>query len=367
MRRALGLAVVCAALAGGCAGGGDDGGDPPGGAAAPAGQAGGADGPGSFPTACPTADDVGRRVGIALELGHNGFVLGDAELLCSYEDGEGRVWSASRSRNEDVERARVEFENGVFPDGDAPGSQEDRWRSRDLDLGDEAFVDSFAEPDDAGGYKIFGRARIRVGARVCNFEGDVDASGTAPPAPFEDAAVYVVSTLCGLGEAPSGADETPASGDPAAGTGCPAAADVGDRLGQDLQLESMNDDVVMSFFCTYEGRGDGVFTGVRAMWFDEYDPQGAAGRYEFDTVDANDSPEQSEGVTTTPLDLGDAAQLDVTASDDDDGGHHITALAAVLVGSRVCEAEATGTFGEATLTPAAEDALVWLITDLCGL
>jgi hypothetical protein len=102
------------------------------------------------------------------------------------------------------------------------------------------------------------------------------------------------------------------------------------------------------------------------MWFDEYDPQGAAGRYEFDTVDANDSPERREGVTTTPLDLGDAAQLDVTASDDD-GGYDITALAAVLVGSRVCEAEATGTFAEATLTPAAEDALVWLITDLCGL
>ncbi len=364
MRTALGLAVVCAALAGGCAGGG---GDRPGGDAARVEEAAGTDGQGSYPTACPTADDVGGRVGIALELEHNGFVLGDAELLCSYEDGEGRVWSASRSRNEDVEQARVEFDNGVLPDGDAPGSEEDRWRSRDLDLGDEAFVDSFADPTDAGGYEIFGRARVRVGVRVCNFEGAVDAPGTAPPAPFEDAAVHVVSTLCGLGEAPSGADETPASGDPAAGTGCPAAADLGDRLGQDVGLEGVDDDVLMSFFCTYDGPGDGVFTGVRAMWFDEYDPVGAAGRYEFDTVDADDSPERREGVTTTPLDLGDAAQLDVTAYEDDDGGYNITALAAVLVGSRVCEAEATGTSGEATLAPAAADALVWLITALCGL
>jgi hypothetical protein len=199
MRMALGLAVVLAALAGGCAGGDDGDGGPGGGGAASAGQAAdSADGPESFPTACPTAADVGARVGVALELEHSGFVLGDAELLCSYEDADGRNWSASRSRNDDVEQARSEFANGGLPDGGPSSRPEDPSRSRLLDLGDEAFVDSFADPADGGGYRIYSRARVRIGVRVCAFEATGLFGEPTLAADAEDALAWVIARLCGL-------------------------------------------------------------------------------------------------------------------------------------------------------------------------
>ncbi|HET6949258.1 MAG TPA: hypothetical protein VFI47_02725, partial [Acidimicrobiales bacterium] len=283
MHKALGLLVLTVALLGGCASEGSPGARAGAGDAGDAGspKGGGADGdPASFPAACPTAEEIGAGLGQAMTLGHDGYANGDAELFCSYEpEAGGPPVAAHRVLHADVDLADRDFREANLGDGDDPRDPDapDLSTARDLDLGDDAFLNTYAEPAAAGGgYDIRAQARVLVDVRMCNVDGVVSVSVPSPhlTPEAEDTVVGLLSALCGLG---GGGPAAPPGTEPAAGaaplpTQCPPVEEVGDLVGEPVRLSSESvtggGDTLQ---CGYDGEGsvDSLF-GRRFAQEDAY-------------------------------------------------------------------------------------------------
>ncbi len=204
---ALGLLVVVACGSGGK---GDDGGD-----AADrgdsAGSAGGETGSSTLPVGasgfieqCPSADDIGGRVGRELKLTQHddgpGVVHGQNELICQYESdlAVGLFVGAWRSIYADENEATHWLDLGDFGAPGEPNAPDRLSTAEPLTIGDGGYLNTEAVPDNVGGYRLSAQARVRLGARLCGV--DVATLGPNPSLSDEQSktAHFLVQTLCGL-------------------------------------------------------------------------------------------------------------------------------------------------------------------------
>jgi hypothetical protein len=199
----LGLVVVVGCGSGGK---GDDSGDADR-ASDASGQTSGSTAAGdaaAFIDRCPSADDVGDRVGREVELTQHddgpGVVHGQNELICQYESDleVGLFVGAWRSIYADENEAARWLDLGDFGEPGQPNAADELSTAEELTIGDGGYLNTEAVPDNFGGYRLSAQARVRLGARLCGV--DVATLGTNPALSDQqnDTAHFLVATLCGL-------------------------------------------------------------------------------------------------------------------------------------------------------------------------
>jgi len=150
----------------------------------------------SFPAACPTAEDIGARLGETVELDNDALSAGEAEVACTYNigplsgDGSAVLMAWRLSPDEAAERSTdylldTHAPRSVFGDPEP------------LDLGDEGLVSRFSSAGEEGLYSHDAFAIVHAGDRLCLGSYASVVSAAEPQQSLEDTFTYIVGGMCG--------------------------------------------------------------------------------------------------------------------------------------------------------------------------